>query len=141
SISSLLLLPTPVLAIDSKVTENEPSSISTNAQPQEVKLKREVRALPGKLEGNPVVYSNSPEVVVNEGILLSTLSGAGKKDARGHLDFPLAGTFDVFYHHIADGRKSSDLRDLTIALLVHNPVTKTVELSTEYLLSYLSQPD
>ncbi|NES85543.1 MAG: DUF3370 family protein, partial [Moorea sp. SIO2B7] len=69
--------------------------------PQEIVQPQEVRPLPGKLNNIPVFNSNSPEIVLNEGILLSTFPPTGKVTPSAHLNFPLQGQFDLFAHHIA----------------------------------------
>ena len=46
---------------------------------QVIQQYQEVRPLPGKLNDVPVFNSNSPEVLNNEGILLSTFPQASKK--------------------------------------------------------------
>ncbi|MHC5825713.1 MAG: DUF3370 family protein, partial [Nostoc sp.] len=47
--------------------------------PEEVFQPQEVRALPGQLDTVPTFNSNSPELVLKEGILLSTFPPDGKK--------------------------------------------------------------
>lgn len=47
--------------------------------PEEVVQTQEVRALPGQLDTVPTFNSNSPELVLKEGILLSTFPPDGKK--------------------------------------------------------------
>lgn len=59
--------------------------------PEEVVQPQEVRPLPGKLDTVPTFNSNSPELVLKEGILLSTFPPDGKKVPTAHLNFPFRG--------------------------------------------------
>jgi hypothetical protein len=65
--------------------------------PEEVVVPQEVRSLPGQLDTVPVFNSNSPELVLKEGILLSTFPSEDKKVPTAHLNFPFQGRFDVFF--------------------------------------------
>ncbi|MFM8007967.1 MAG: DUF3370 family protein, partial [Dolichospermum sp.] len=59
--------------------------------PEEILQVQSVRPLPGQLDSVPVFNSNSPELVLKEGILLSTFPAAGKKVTSAHLNFPFRG--------------------------------------------------
>jgi Protein of unknown function (DUF3370) len=113
--------------------------------PEEIVLPQEVRPLPGRLDSVPVFNSNSPEKVVNEGILLSTFPGRGKKSPSAHLNFPFSGRFDVFAHHVYEAPKSSlqsdNLRSLYQGIILYNPGNKPVTVSVLQGATYLSQPD
>lgn len=109
--------------------------------PEEVVIPQEVRPLPGKLDTIPVFNSNSPELVLKEGILLSTFPGDGKKVPTAHLNFPFQGRFDVFSHHIARAEPPEDLRSLYHGIILHNPGTTSVTVNILQGASYLSQPD
>ena len=63
----------------------------TTPAPVEVVQPQEVRLLPGKLDNVPVFNSNSPELVLKSGILLSTFPGRGKKVPDSHLNFAFKG--------------------------------------------------
>jgi len=76
-------------------------AVPATPPPEEILQIQSVRPLPGKLDSVPVFNSNSPELVLKEGILLSTFPATGKKVTSAHLDFPLRGQFDIFAHHIA----------------------------------------
>ncbi|MEB3887053.1 DUF3370 domain-containing protein [Lyngbya sp. CCY1209] len=102
---------------------------------------RDVRPLPGELDRIPVFNSNSPELVLSEGILLSTFSPRGKRQPTAHLNFPLDGRFDIFAHHVAKPAEPGDLRTLYLGILVYNPGTEPVTLEILTAASYLSQPD
>jgi hypothetical protein len=69
--------------------------------PAEIVRPQEVRPLPGGLDTVPVFNSNSPELVLEPGILLSTFPPGGMAHPEAHLDYALSGRFDVFAHHVA----------------------------------------
>ncbi len=109
--------------------------------PQEVVQQQQVRPLPGSLDRVPVFNSNSPELVLKEGILLSTFPSQGKKFSTAHLNFPFRGRFDVFAHHVARSDNPNDLRSLYLGIMLHNPTKKPVTVNIMQAASYLSQPD
>lgn len=74
----------PILLI-SPIAQTTP----TPPPPEEIVIPQEIRPLPGRLDSVPVFNSNSPEKVVNEGILLSTFPGTGKKNPSAHLNSTL----------------------------------------------------
>ncbi|MCA9800354.1 MAG: DUF3370 domain-containing protein [Cyanobacteria bacterium HKST-UBA02] len=100
-----------------------------------------IEPLPGGLNKRPVVNSNSPEVVSEEGILLSTFPKQGMVNGRAHLDRELQGEFEIFAHHIANAVKSGNLADLDIGLVLGNSGKKAVRVEFLQGASYLSQPD
>ena len=109
--------------------------------PQEIIIPQEVRPLPGNLNQTPVFNSNSPELVLNEGILLSTFPSEGKTTPEAHLNYPLGGVFDLFAHHIAKAATPEDLRTLYLGVIVYNPHNEPITLDISEGASYLSQPD
>ncbi|NES98062.1 MAG: DUF3370 domain-containing protein [Desertifilum sp. SIO1I2] len=109
--------------------------------PQEIVKPQEVRPLPGQLDSVPVFNSNSPELVLTEGILLSTFPPAGKRSQQAHLNFPFQGRFDIFAHHVARAEPPENLRTLYLGILLHNPGSQTVNVDILQAASYLSQPD
>jgi hypothetical protein len=113
----------------------------TPPPPEEVVQTQEVRSLPGRLDNVPVFNSNSPEKVVNEGILLSTFPAAGKKNPEAHLNFPFQGRFDVFAHHVYQAPTPDNLRSLYLGIILYNPGKEPVKVSVLQAASYLSQPD
>lgn len=113
----------------------------TAPPPEEVVIPQEVRALPGRLDTVPVFNSNSPELVLKEGILLSTFPSEDKKVPTAHLNFPFQGRFDVFSHHIARAEPPEDLRSLYHGIILHNPGNTSVTVNILQGASYLSQPD
>ncbi|GAX44489.1 hypothetical protein NIES4075_55080 [Tolypothrix sp. NIES-4075] len=110
-------------------------------QPEEVVQQQEVRPLPGQLDNVPVFNSNSPELVLKEGILLSTFAKDGKKVPQAHLNFPFRGRFDIFAHHIARAEPPDNLRTLYLGIILHNPTKQSVKVNVLEGASYLSQPD
>ncbi|MEO1433387.1 MAG: DUF3370 domain-containing protein [Cyanobacteria bacterium J06633_8] len=109
--------------------------------PVEVVQPQQVRPLPGKLDNIPVFNSNSPELVLKEGILLSTFPGKGKKVSDSQLNFPFKGRFDIFAHHVAKASAPDDLRTLYLGIILHNPNKQPVTVNVLSAASYLSQPD
>jgi len=110
-------------------------------KPQEITVQQQVRPLPGKLDSVLVFNSNSPEVVQEEGILLSTFPPQGKRTPSAHLNVPFQGRFDLFAHHIAKAKTPEDLRSLYLGILLHNPGKQPVTVDILSAASYLSQPD
>ncbi|MBE9158462.1 DUF3370 domain-containing protein [Nodosilinea sp. LEGE 06152] len=100
---------------------------------------QEVRPLPGGLDEIPVFNSNSPEVVQQNGILLSTFPKDGMASPDAHLDYAFNGRFDIFAHHIARGVNPDDRRTLFMGVVVYNPGTEPVDITIHQGVSYLSQ--
>ncbi len=111
------------------------------APQQEVVQTQQVRPLPGKLDRVPTFNSNSPELVLKEGILLSTFPSKGKKVPTAHLNFPFKGRFDIFAHHVAQAPTPDNLRSLYLGIILHNPGKQPVTVNVLQGASYLSQPD
>lgn len=116
-------------------------ALAQDEKPAEIVRPQEVRPLPNSLDSVPVFNSNSPELVLQEGILLSTLKPEGKTDPSAHLDFTFNGRFDIFAHHIAKAEPPEDLRTLYLGILVENPSDQAVTVDVLQGASYLSQPD
>ncbi|MBP0019697.1 MAG: DUF3370 domain-containing protein [Cyanobacteria bacterium SBLK] len=113
----------------------------SSSPPQEILRSQTVRPLPGSLNEIPVFNSNSPELVLEPGILLSTFSPIGKTHSQAHLDFPFMGYFDIFAHHVAKAPTPEDLRTLYLGIIVYNPNNEPVKIDIFQAASYLSQPD
>lgn len=109
--------------------------------PEEVVQIQEVRPLLGQLDTVPTFNSNSPELVLKEGILLSTFPPDGKKVPTAHLNFPFRGRFDIFAHHVAKAEPAENLRTLYLGIILHNPSSEPVKVNIWQAASYLSQPD
>jgi len=116
-------------------------STPVTAPPQEVVQSQQVRPLPGKLDTVPTFNSNSPELVLKEGILLSTFPPKDKKFPTAHLNFPFRGRFDIFAHHVAKAEPPENLRSLYLGIMLHNPTSRSVKVNIFQAASYLSQPD
>ncbi len=109
--------------------------------PQEIVVPQTIRPLPGQLDSVLVFNSNSPELVQQEGILLSTFPPEGMAAPAAHLNVAFDGRFDVFAHHIAKAATPEDLRTLYLGILLHNPGPEVVTVDILQAASYLSQPD
>ncbi len=107
----------------------------------DIALSQGVRPLPGRLDRVPVFNSNSPELVLEEGILLSTFPPEDKAVPEAHLDFPFAGRFDIFAHHVARAPEPDDLRSLYLGIVAYNPNDEPVRIDILRGATYLSQPD
>jgi len=99
---------------------------------------QEIRPLPGKLNDVPVFNSNSPEVVMGDGILLSTFPSQGKFSPKAHLNKAFQGRFDFFSHHIARPR---DSRQLYQGVILTNPTSRYITVRVLQGASYLTSPD
>lgn len=108
-------------------------------QGNEVIRPQEVRPLPGELNNIPVFNSNSPELIQEAGILLSTFPPDGMANASAHLDYAFKDQFALFAHHIARGIHPDDRRTLFIGAVVYNPNPDPVTLEIQQGISYLSQ--
>lgn len=114
--------------------------------PAEIVVEQPVRPLPGALDSVPVFNSNSPELVAEPGILLSTFPPTGMSTPEAHLDFAFSGRFDVFAHHVYkaldyDAEVPKLLDSLYIGVVMHNPGEEPVTVRVLSGASYLSQPD
>jgi len=101
----------------------------------------QVRPLPNQLDQVPVFNSNSPELLLGEGILLSTFPPQEKSFPSAHLNYAFQGRFDIFAHHVARGSFPDNLRTLYLGILLHNPSPNPVTVKILQGASYLSQPD
>lgn len=111
------------------------------AQTPPVETKRPVKvySLPGHLDSVPVFNSNSPELVMEEGILLSSLPGPEGSQAP-FLNYAFQGDFSVFSHHITKDNVPGE-RLLYTGLLASNQTDQPIKLQLKAGASYLSQPD
>ena len=110
-------------------------------QQREVLSIQEVRSLSGKLDEIPVFNSNSPEMVLDEGILLSTFPNIGSAFPTAHLNYGFKGRFDIFSHHISRAANAEQLKSLFQGILVQNPSTESVTVSVLQGATYLTRPD
>ncbi|MFH7243738.1 MAG: DUF3370 domain-containing protein [Spirulina sp.] len=144
-LSALLALTfSPVFAQvpQAEIAASDPAEtviLSRDGTYAEVIRRQEVRSLPGSLDEVPVFNSNSPEVVQQEGILLSTFPPEGMTTAAAHLNYSFNGRFDIFAHHIARGLNPDDRRTLFLGVVIYNPNDEPVTVTIDQGVSYLSQ--
>ena len=86
-----------------------------------------VRPLPGGLDSVLMVNDNNPELIKDDGILLSTFPESGEAS----IPTPLDGRFDLFSHHVYAGDKEASPKStLWLAVLAQplgeDPVTLTL---------------
>ncbi|BEV36570.1 DUF3370 domain-containing protein [Synechococcus sp. M16CYN] len=101
---------------------------------------QDVRPLPGGLDTILMINDNNPELIKNDGILLSTFPNGGEAS----IPVCLNGRFDLFSHHvyagdIKAGPKSTLWLALLAAPLENRPVTITM-LEGSTSLSRATQP-
>ncbi|MEM9215456.1 MAG: DUF3370 domain-containing protein [Cyanobacteria bacterium P01_F01_bin.150] len=100
---------------------------------------QDVRPLPGTLDSVPVFNSNSPEVIQQNGIVVSTFPPDDMAEPSAHLNYAFDGRFDVFAHHVARGLDENDVRTMYTGIILHNPGTSSVIINISQAASYLSQ--
>ena len=132
----------PIL-IAQATPEIEPLHTPEPPPPQYIIQKQPVRSLPGRLDKVPVFNSNSPEVVKNPGVLLSTFSPQDKNNRDSHLNYTFNGRFDIFTHHIARPPLDPVIakRQMNLGIIAYNPGTKPVKLEVLQSLSYTSKDE
>ncbi len=108
---------------------------------REVLSVQEIRSLPGQLDEVPVFNSNSPELVTEQGILLSTFPNTGSTFPAAHLNYGFKGRFDVFSHHISKASHAGEVKSLFQGILLQNPTTESVTVTVLQGASYLTRPD
>lgn len=134
------------------VTPASPVTPATPATSTSTSVKQsfQIKPLAGSLDMAPLFNSNSPEIVLNPGILLSTLSPTNSRGGGGtmdfvdaHLNYRFKKDFGVFLHHISkqDLPLQTDKRLLKLSLVGYNPGHKAIKLQTLARASFLSQPD
>ncbi len=100
-----------------------------------------VRPLPGALDDVLMFNSNSPEVIQQEGILLSTFPTEGKRFPQAHLNLPLQGEFTLFAHHIFRTNDPENTPTLFLGLILYNPSNQYVRINVNQAASFLSTPE
>ena len=133
------ILPRSIVA--PQPTNQETLPPQENVPPQEFIEAQEIRALPGKLDDIPVFNSNSPEVVLTEGILLSTFPPQGMRVPSAHLNYAFNGRFDIFAHHISRATNPNQTRSLFQGIVVYNPNDRPVQIDISQAATYLTRPD
>lgn len=114
--------------------------VAPSAAADIIRRQQSIRSLPGQLDAVLMVNDNNPELIKEDGILLSTFPNGG--DASISVD--LNGRFDLFSHHVYAGTDDTLDSTLWLALLVGpiggQPVDLTlIEGSTS--LSQATHPD
>ena len=115
------------------------AGVAPSAADDIIRRQQTIRSLPGQLDAVLMVNDNNPELIREDGILLSTFPNGG--DASISVD--LNGRFDLFSHHVYAGTDETLDSTLWLALLVApigaEDVTLTlIEGSTS--LSQATQP-
>jgi len=113
----------------------------SNALKSAKACRRAVVPLAGVLDTTPMLNSNCPELVSGEGILVSTLDGAGAEMRQNHLDYKFKNDFAIFFHHINKQKAEDAKKTLYISWVAFNPLKRAVTLTVNEQASYLSQPD
>jgi Protein of unknown function (DUF3370) len=150
-------LPQNLSILDRKETQYPPALAQQNAiasangfpvarqvaiNGNEILQPQDIRPLPGALDSVPVFNSNSPEAVVQPGILLSTFPRQGKLHSDAHLGYTFQGRFDVFAHHIARTERPDTTPTLYNGILIYNPsASQSITLNVLKAASYLGTPD
>lgn len=129
----------PLLGLVSSAPTPADIEMQFIAQAQTVVREQEVLSLPGELDNVPMFNSNSPELVQQSGILLSTFPDDGMAVPEAHLNYVFEGRFDLFAHHVVRNANPSDLRTLYQGVVVYNPSDEPVTLTVIEGASYLSQ--
>jgi len=105
------------------------------------KIAQTVSRLPGALDDIPVFHSNSPELVLEAGILLSTFPEGGKKFSHAHLNYAVEGKFALFFHHSTDSTKTTRPNTLYLGALLGNSSDRPVSVYKTGGASYATKPD
>ena len=90
-----------------------------------IRRQQSIRSLPGQLDAVLMVNDNNPELIKEDGILLSTFPNGG--DASISVD--LNGRFDLFSHHVYAGTDETLDSTLWLALLVAPIGDEAVDLA------------
>ena len=94
---------------------------------------QQLRPLPGQLDGVLLLNDNNPELITDEGVLLSTFP------ANQGLDVALEGRFDLFSHHVYAGKPEELASTLWLAVLAQPLGTEPVTLDVISGSTSLSQ--
>ncbi|MEM9246604.1 MAG: DUF3370 family protein, partial [Cyanobacteria bacterium P01_F01_bin.153] len=116
------------------------SSAPNPPPPQEQYRAQPILPLPGGLDNVLTFNSNSPELVLSPGILLSAFPPDGMASPAAHLNVPLENRFDLFAHHISKATLPEDdperLRTLYLGIIVKNPGSEPIQVSILQGASY-----
>jgi hypothetical protein len=109
--------------------------------PREILVPQTVRPLPGQVDSIPVFNSNSPELLFQGGILLSTFPPGGKINPAAHLNYAFQGRFDIFTHHVARAITPENPRSLYLGVLLYNPSDRPVTINILEAANHRTQPE
>ena len=104
-----------------------------------IRRQQSIRSLPGQLDAVLMVNDNNPELIKEDGILLSTFPNGG--DASISVD--LNGRFDLFSHHVYAGTDETLDSTLWLALLmapIGDEAVKLTLIEGSTSLSQATQP-
>jgi len=118
--------------------ESPPAEI-VPPSPQELVVPQRVRPLTGKLDNTPVLNSNNPELIFNEGIIISTLPSIGMGYPYARLNYAFRNRFDVFAHHVVQA--SPEGRTLYLGILLFNDSRQPAKVQVLQAASSLTSPD
>ncbi len=114
--------------------------VTPSAADDIIRRQQSIRSLPGQLDAVLMVNDNNPELIKEDGILLSTFPNGG--DASISVD--LNGRFDLFSHHVYAGTDDTLYSTLWLALLVGPIGGQAVDLTLiegSTSLSQATHPD
>jgi hypothetical protein len=97
--------------------------------------------LPGKLNDILQINSNNPEILSEEGIILSTFPEENRKFANAHLNYAIEGRFDIFTHHIGLRKDIGDFTLLYQGILMQNASNKEATIKIIKSSFYNNYPD
>lgn len=140
-IPAFLLAQNILIPVPPPELPQQPSPPEIVQPPQEILVPQSVRPLPGQLDAVPVFNSNSPELLFQGGILLSTFPSEGKINPAAHLNYGFLGRFDIFTHHVARAITPEAPRSLYLGVLIYNPGERTVTINIAEAANYRTQPE
>ncbi|HEY9685309.1 MAG TPA: DUF3370 domain-containing protein [Oculatellaceae cyanobacterium] len=109
--------------------------------PPRITVHHQILPLPGALDTTPFFSCNSPEIVLESGVLLSTFPKEGVKHPDAHLNQTLSGRFDVFVHHVTNASKTGTKRTLCLGMVMGNASHEKVHVKLLQAISYATKPD
>lgn len=140
----LALLLSGCFTVQQVVAQDQAAPMSPSPSPtpsaRTAQVTEPIFPLPGGLDAVEVFNSNSPEIVQETGILLSTLPQRAPGDASVFLDYPFSGRFALFSHHLVRDPRPTERR-LFVGLLASNLGRRPVTLTVASGATFLTQPD
>lgn len=105
------------------------------------KYNYKVYPLPGQLNSILQINSNNPEIIKDEGIILSTFPNQDKKFTDSHLNYAIEGKFDIFTHHIGLRKNIDDFTLLYQGILIQNASNRESNIKIIKSSFYNNYPD